>query len=152
GDPFVFGRGGEEALALQYAGVSYDIVPGVSSAIAAPASAGIPVTHRGVSSAFLVVSGHEDDAFRSAIGALQPNGVTLVVLMGLARAVTIACRLIDGGWRRSTPAAVIVDATRPDQQVWRGTLDDLAEDAVTVDGSGAGTIVVGDVVALGLQE
>src|SRR5262249_1869848 len=81
-----------------------------------------------------------------------PNGVTLVVLMGLGRSVTIACRLIDGGWRRSTPAAVIVDATRPDQQVWRGTLDDLAEDAVPGDGSGAGTIVVGRVGAVGLQE
>ena len=152
GDPFVFGRGGEEALALQHAGVSYDIVPGVTSAIAAPASAGIPVTHRGISSAFLVVSGHEEDAFHAAIGALQPNGVTLVVLMGLGRSVPIACHLIDRGWRRSTPAAVIVDATRPEQQVWRGTLDQLAEDAVTIDGSGAGTIVVGDVVALGLQQ
>jgi len=152
GDPFVFGRGGEEALALQHAGVSYDIVPGVTSAIAAPASAGIPVTHRGISSAFLVVSGHEEDAFHAAIGALQPNGVTLVVLMGLGRSVPIAFHLIDRGWRRSTPAAVIVDATRPEQQVWRGTLDQLAEDAVTIDGSGAGTIVVGDVVALGLQQ
>jgi len=152
GDPFVFGRGGEEALALQHAGVSYDIVPGVTSAIAAPASAGIPVTHRGISSALLVVSGHEEDAFHAAIGALQPNGVTLVVLMGLGRSVPIACHLIDRGWRRSTPAAVIVDATRPEQQVWRGTLDQLAEDAVTIDGCGAGTIVVGDVVALGLQQ
>jgi len=152
GDPFVFGRGGEEALALQHAGFSYDIVPGVTSAIAAPASAGIPVTHRGISSAFLVVSGHEEDAFHAAIGALQPNGVTLVVLMGLGRSVPIACHLIDRGWRRSTPAAVIVDATRPEQQVWRGTLDQLAEDAVTIDGCGAGTIVVGDVVALGLQQ
>ncbi len=152
GDPLVFGRGGEEALALQHAGISYDIVPGVTSAIAAPASAGIPVTHRGVSSAFLVVSGHEEDTFRSAVGALQPNGVTLVVLMGLGRSVPIACQLIDRGWRRGTPAAVIVDATRPEQQVWRGTLDQLAEDAVTIDGSGAGTLVIGDVVALGLQQ
>ena len=79
----MFGRGGEEALALQQAGVPFDVVPGVSSAIAAPALAGIPVTHRGVSSAFLVVSGHDEEAFRSAIGRLHPNGVTLVVLMGL---------------------------------------------------------------------
>ena len=63
GDPFVFGRGGEEALALQHAGVPFDVVPGVTSAIAAPASAGIPVTHRGVASAFLVVSGHDEEAF-----------------------------------------------------------------------------------------
>ena len=67
GDPFVFGRGGEEALALQQAGIPYDVVPGVSSAIAAPASAGIPVTHRGLASGFLVVSGHEEAAFASVI-------------------------------------------------------------------------------------
>ena len=78
-------------LALQRAGVPYDVVPGISSAIAAPASAGIPVTHRGVASAFLVVSGHEDEAFASAIAQLQPNGVTVVVLMGLGRSAAIAC-------------------------------------------------------------
>jgi uroporphyrin-III C-methyltransferase len=150
GDPFVFGRGGEEALALQRAGISYDIVPGISSAIAAPASAGIPVTHRGVSSAFLVVSGHEPDAFASAIGALQPNGITVVVLMGMARSAAIACELIDRGWSRGTPAAVIVDASRDGQQVWRGRLDQLATEAVAVDGGGAGTIVIGKVAAMEL--
>jgi len=67
GDPFVFGRGGEEALALQHAGVAYDVVPGISSAVAAPAAAGIPVTHRGLASAFLVVSAHEEAAFASAL-------------------------------------------------------------------------------------
>src|SRR5256712_13192105 len=82
GDPFVFGRGGEEALALQHAGVPYDVVPGVTSAVAAPASAGIPVTHRGVSSAFLVVSAHEMQAFATAIGQLQPNGTTTVMPFG----------------------------------------------------------------------
>ena len=91
GDPFVFGRGGEEALALQHAGIAYDVVPGISSAIAAPASAGIPVTHRGVASAFLVVSGHEDEAFSTAIAQLQPNGVTVIVLMGMGRSAAIAC-------------------------------------------------------------
>jgi uroporphyrin-III C-methyltransferase len=152
GDPFVFGRGGEEALALQHAGISYDVVPGVTSAIAAPASAGIPVTHRGVASAFLVVSGHEEEAFASAIAALQPNGITVVVLMGLGRSAAIACHLIDRGWSRSTPAAIIVDASRPQQQVWRGTLEALVRDEVAMDGSGAGTLVIGDVVAIGLQE
>ena len=152
GDPFVFGRGGEEALALQRAGVAYDVVPGVTSAIAGPAAAGIPVTHRGVSSAFLVVSGHEDEAFASAVAALQPNGITVVVLMGLARSAAIASRLIDRGWSRGTPAAIVVDASRPGQQVWRGTLDALAADAVELEACGAGTIVVGDVVAIGLQE
>ena len=151
GDPFVFGRGGEEALALQHAGVPYDVVPGVTSAIAAPASAGIPVTHRGVASAFLVVSGHEEEAFASAIGQLQPNGVTVVVLMGLGRSAAIACRLVDRGWSRGTPAAIIVDASRPQQQVWRGTLDQLANDTVNIEGCGPGTIVIGDVVTVGLQ-
>jgi uroporphyrin-III C-methyltransferase/precorrin-2 dehydrogenase/sirohydrochlorin ferrochelatase len=151
GDPFVFGRGGEEALALQQAGIPYDVVPGISSAIAAPASAGIPVTHRGVAGAFLVVSGHEPQAFASAIARLQPNGVTVVVLMGLGRSAAIACELIDRGWSRGTPAAVIVDASRPQQEVWRGTLDQLAADPVTAEACGAGTIVIGDVVAVGLQ-
>ena len=150
GDPFVFGRGGEEAIALQRAGVSYDVVPGVSSAIAAPASIGIPVTHRGLSSAFLVVSGHDARAFASAIGQLQPNGITVVVLMGLGRAASIAGALIDRGWSRGTPAAVIVDATRPQQQVWRGTLDQLAADPAETHAAGAGTIVIGDVAALGM--
>jgi siroheme synthase len=152
GDPFVFGRGGEEALALQLAGIAYDVVPGVTSAVAAPSAAGIPLTHRGVASAFLVVSGHEEEAFASAIAQLQPNGVTVVVLMGLARSAAIASLLIDRGWSRTTPAAVIVDASTPQQQVWRGTLDLLAADAVEMDGRGAGTIVIGDVVAVGLQE
>jgi uroporphyrin-III C-methyltransferase/precorrin-2 dehydrogenase/sirohydrochlorin ferrochelatase len=151
GDPFVFGRGGEEALALQRAGVSYDVVPGVTSAVAAPAAAGIPVTHRGVSSAFLVVSAHEMQAFATAIGQLEPNGITVVALMGLGRSASIASLLIDRGWSRGTPAAVIVDGTRPEQQVWRGTLDDLAADRVDLESSGAGTIVIGQVVAIGLE-
>ena len=151
GDPFVFGRGGEEALALQQAGVPFDVVPGISSAIAAPSAAGIPVTHRGVASAFLVVSGHEEAAFASAIAQLQPNGVTVVVLMGLGRAAAIACQLIDRGWSRGTPAAVVVDASNPGQQVWRGTLDQLAAGNGGADAVAAGTIVIGDVVAVGLQ-
>ena len=151
GDPFVFGRGGEEVLALQRAGVPYDIVPGVSSAIAAPASAGIPVTHRGVSSAFLVVSGHDETAFASAIDQVRPNQMTIVILMGLTRSAALACALVDRGWSRGTPAAVIVDGTRPQQQVWRGTLDDLAFERVDLDSNGPATIVVGDVVAVSLQ-
>ena len=151
GDPFVFGRGSEEALALQHAGISYDVVPGISSAIAAPAAAGIPVTHRGVAAAFLVVSGHDDEAFASAIAQLQPDGVTVVVLMGIGRSMAIAQRLIDRGWSRGTPAAVIVDASRPEQQVWRGTLEGMATDPVSIAGVGAGTIVIGGVVAVGLN-
>lgn len=151
GDPFVFGRGGEEALALQHAGVPYEVVPGVSSAIAAPAVAGIPVTHRGLSSAFLVVSAHDEAAFASATEGLAPNRVTLVVMMGLARSAPIAWRLIDACWSRRTPVAVITDASTPRQQTWRGTLDDLAEDRLTVTNDCAGTIVIGDVVTLGIE-
>ena len=151
GDPFVFGRGGEEALALQRAGVPYDVVPGVSSAIAAPASAGIPVTHRGVSSAFLVVSGHDETAFASAIDQVRPNRMTVVILMGLTRSAALACALVDRGWSRGTPAAIVVDGTRPQQQVWRGTLDDLAFERVDLESNGAATIVVGDVVAVSVK-
>src|SRR5436190_10720245 len=85
GDPFVLGRGGEEAIALASAGVPFDVVPGVTSATAAPALAGIPVTHRGLASSFYVVSGHDEDTFASAIRHVEPGGVTLVVLMGVAR-------------------------------------------------------------------
>ena len=147
GDPFVFGRGGEEALALRHAGVPFDVVPGVTSAVAAPELAGIPVTHRGVSSAFLVVGGHDEDVFTSAIGALEPNGITLVVMMGVGRRARLANLLLDRGWARETPAAIIVDASKPSQTVWRGTLDELAE-IDRVDEDGPGTIVVGHVVAL----
>jgi siroheme synthase len=104
-----------------------------------------------VASAFLVVSGHDEQAFASAIGQLQPNGVTVVVLMGLGRSAAIACELIDRGWSRGTPAAIIVNASRPQQQVWRGTLDGLALDQAEIEGDGAGTLVIGDVVAVGLQ-
>lgn len=151
GDPFVFGRGGEEVLALQHAGIAWDVVPGISSAVAAPVLAGIPLTHRGVAAAFLVVSGHDEQAFASATAGLQPNGVTIVVLMGLGRSAGIAARLIDRGWSRGTPAAVIVDASRATQESWRGTLDQLASDDVEMKGSGAGTIVIGEVVTVGTQ-
>src|SRR5262250_223991 len=89
GDPYVFGRGGEEALALARAGIPFEVVPGVSSAVAAPALAGIPVTHRGLASSFLVVSGHDVEAFSAATSGLEPRGVTLVVLMGLARTAAL---------------------------------------------------------------
>jgi uroporphyrin-III C-methyltransferase / precorrin-2 dehydrogenase / sirohydrochlorin ferrochelatase len=151
GDPFVFGRGGEEMLALQQAGVPFDVVPGVSSAIAAPELAGIPVTHRGVSSAFLVVSGHDDETFRSSVGSLDPNGVTLVVLMGLGRSAAIATTLVERGWSGTIPAAIVMDASTPNQQVWRGTLAQAADGETDVGGSGPGTIIVGSVAAMGVQ-
>ena len=148
GDPFVFGRGGEEALALRHAGVSFDVVPGVTSAVAAPALAGIPLTLRGVSSAFLVVGGHDAGAFATAIDAVLPDQVTLVVLMGVGRRVAIASRLIARGWDRRMPAAIIVDGSKPTQSVWRGTLEELTAEEIEIDGGGPGTIVVGRVVAV----
>jgi uroporphyrin-III C-methyltransferase/precorrin-2 dehydrogenase/sirohydrochlorin ferrochelatase len=158
GDPFVFGRGGEEAQALRQAGVPFDVSPGVSSAIAAPALAGIPVTHRGLSSAFLVVSGHEETAFTSAVGALQPNGLTLIVLMGVARAAAIATTLVEKGWSRDTPAALVADASAANQRTWCGTLAQLAEKgaAPLVEKRGGasfpGTIIIGDVVTLASEQ
>jgi len=148
GDPFVFGRGGEEALALQQAGVSFDVVPGITSAVAAPELAGIPVTHRGRASAFLVVSGHDEAALQSAIHDVPANGLTLVVMMGVARAARIAETLTAGGWSRHTPAAIIINASLPDQRVWRGRLDALADGAAEIGEDGPGTIVIGRVVEL----
>ena len=152
GDPFVFGRGGEEAEALAAAGIPFEVVPGLSSAVAAPAAAGIPLTHRAVASSFAVVTGHEDD--RRAAGRVDWSRLatavdTLVILMGLGKSAALAGQLIDRGWSRGTPAAVVVDAWTPDQHAWRGTLDQLAADAVDIDRTGAGTIVVGEVVRLG---
>ena len=126
GDPFVLGRGGEEALALTAAGVPFEVVPGITSAIAAPALAGIPVTHRGVASAFLVVSGHDEATFAATAGTVAPNAVTLVVLMGMARLEALAAQLIARGWAPGTPVAVVVAASMPGQQAWRGELRQLA--------------------------
>jgi uroporphyrin-III C-methyltransferase/precorrin-2 dehydrogenase/sirohydrochlorin ferrochelatase len=148
GDPYVLGRGGEEAVALSAAGVPFEVVPGISSAIAAPALAGIPVTHRGLASAFFVVSGHDVDAFASATSGLESRGVTLIVLMGLARTAALAEKLLDRGWAHETPAAVVIDASASGQRVWRGTLGELAAGAAGVAAGAPGTIVVGEVVSL----
>ena len=150
GDPFVFGRGGEEAIALRGAGVPFDVVPGITSAVAAPALAGIPVTHRGIASAFMVVGGHDVAAFAASIGGITPDQATLVVLMGVGRAAEIGDVLIERGWPRSTPAAVVVDASRPEQQVWRGTLSQMVSGQGFPGGEGPGTIVVGGTAALAL--
>ena len=147
GDPFVLGRGGEEALALRAAGIPFEVIPGVSAAVAAPALAGIPVTHRGLASGFLVVSGHAPDAYRPVLQCLPPGAVTVVVLMGLASRVDVASALADAGWATITPAAIVLAAGTSEQRTWLGTLGTLA--SAPVDGAGAaGTIVVGSVVAL----
>ncbi len=128
GDPFVFGRGGEEAVALAEAGVEVEVVPGISSALAAPAAAGIPVTHRAVSSAFTVVTAHQDPATDRTLDwdALARLGTTLVVLMGAARAGAIGHRLLGAGMPAETPVAVITSATTARQQTRRLVLSGLA--------------------------
>ncbi len=141
----MFGRGGEEALALLNAGVRFDVVPGVTSAVAAPALAGIPVTHRGVASAFLVASGHDQQAFADATRGIAPGSVTVVVMMGLSNRAALASTLVEHGWAGSTPAALVAEASLPRQEIWRGTLGDLAEGRASVESDGPALVVVGEV-------
>jgi len=144
GDPFVFGRGGEEALALTTAGIPFEVVPGVTTAVAAPGLAGIPVTHRGLASGFLVVAGHVDEKLDEALRAVRPNGITLVVMMGLAERAPIAARLEAHGWRPATAAAIVCGASTPDAWTWTGTLAELG--TATPPADVPGVLVVGDVV------
>jgi uroporphyrinogen III methyltransferase/synthase len=149
GDPFVFGRGGEEAEALAAAGVPFDVVPGITSAIAAPAYAGIPVTHRGTSTHFTVVTGHEDPAKgRTDVDweALARAGGTLVVLMGVGNLAGIVERLLAGGLALDTPVAAVRNGTRADQRSTRATLGTVAK----LDLRAPSAIVVGGVAALDL--
>jgi uroporphyrin-III C-methyltransferase len=149
GDPFVFGRGGEEALALEAAHVAYEIVPGVSSAIAAPALAGIPVTHRGLAAGFAVISGHAREAYAPILDGIAPGSLTLVVLMGVRTRAAIAAHLVQRGWSANTPAAIIHGASQPDAITWTGTLDTLG--AASFETDLPAVIVIGDVVALSTQ-
>jgi uroporphyrin-III C-methyltransferase/precorrin-2 dehydrogenase/sirohydrochlorin ferrochelatase len=146
GDPFVLGRGGEEALALEAAGIAYEVVPGVSSAIAAPALAGIPVTHRGMSAGFAVLSGHAESAYAPIIDSLAPAAMTLVVLMGVRTRGEIAARLVARGWSAETPAAIVLGASHEGETRWIGTLATIA--AAPIDSELPGVIVVGEVVKL----
>jgi len=151
GDPFVLGRGGEEAEALVEEGIEFEVVPGITSAIAVPAYAGIPVTHRGISSSFAVITGHEDP--NKEISSIDwkhlATGVdTLVFLLGKQNLAEIASKLVEHGRRPDTPVAVVADGTRPQQRTVAGTLENIAS---KVKKSGLGTpaiIVVGDVVGL----
>ena len=150
GDPFVLGRGGEEALALKAAGIPFEVIPGISAAISAPGLAGIPVTHRGLSSAFTVVSGHAPDVFRPVLKSLKPSAMTVVVLMGLRYRDQIAKTLLANGWPPKTPYSIITAASTPQMSSWSGALVDLA----TLDGTSddytdmPGTIIIGEVVRI----
>ena len=135
GDPFVFGRGSEEAEALRGAGIPYEVVPGITSAIAVPAYAGIPVTHRGLATHFTVVTGHEDPTEgrdETDWESLATAGGTLVILMGGGGLAEIAARLVGAGRPADTPAAVIDRGTTATQAVVRGTLATIATDAAAV--------------------
>ena len=151
GDPFVFGRGGEEAEALSREGIEFEIVPGVSSSIAAPAYAGIPLTHRLYSSSFAVIPGYEDTTKKeSAIDwAKLATGVgTLVFLMAVKNIDVLTEKLIEHGRSPDTPVAVIRWGTRPDQKTIVGTLRDIAGIIKEKDIKPPATMVVGDVVKL----
>jgi uroporphyrin-III C-methyltransferase / precorrin-2 dehydrogenase / sirohydrochlorin ferrochelatase len=146
GDPFVFGRGGEEALALASAGVPFEVVPGISSAIAAAGLSGIPVTHRSISAGFLVVSGHAEQSYGPILRSLEPGSVTVVIMMGIAQIAAIASLLVARGWSALTPAAVLIGAARDDAAVWTLTLADLQRGLDFGDVSAPGTVVIGNVV------
>ncbi|HET9492053.1 MAG TPA: uroporphyrinogen-III C-methyltransferase [Methylomirabilota bacterium] len=153
GDPFVFGRGGEEAEALAAAGIPFQIVPGVTSAIAVPAYAGIPVTHRRLASSFAVVTGHEDSRRASPRvdwTRLATAVDTLVILMGRTALPSIARELVTAGQAPSTPVAVVRAGTTPDQQVLRGTLGDIAARVAAAHLDSPVVIIVGEVARLRL--
>jgi len=148
GDPFVFARGGEEARALLEAGVPFEVVPGISSAVAVPAYAGVPVTHRGLSTSFTVVTGHEDPwaATETDWDAVARVGGTIVVLMGVATRAEIAERLMAAGLPADTPVVSVQWGTRPDQRTVRTTLAGLGLAPIEA----PATVVIGAVAALDL--
>ena len=152
GDPFVFGRGAEECEALRAAAVPYAVIPGVTSATAVPAAAGIPVTHRRVASGFAVVAGHECDGRSDLDWEALSRVPTLVVLMGLAALPDVVARLRAQGAPADTPVAVIASGTLPEQRTVVGTLDDITELVAAVALEPPATIVVGEVVRVGLTQ
>jgi uroporphyrin-III C-methyltransferase / precorrin-2 dehydrogenase / sirohydrochlorin ferrochelatase len=144
GDPFVFGRGGEELLAIVQAGVACEVVPGVTSAIAVPAAAGIPLTHRALARQFTVVTGHEELDW-SALAATEG---TLVLLMGATRVERIAKELVRAGRDPATPVAVIENGTLPNQRTTSGTLDTIGDRATVVGVRAPAVVVVGEVAKM----
>jgi uroporphyrin-III C-methyltransferase len=149
GDPFVFGRGGEEALALGAAGIPFEVVPGVSALSAVPASAGIPITHRGISAQVTLVSGHSAQGEELDFDHLAKTPGTLVVFMGVAHLQRIASGLVAAGKDPATPAAVVSRGTHRDSESRTGELHEIAELAADLDSPAL--LVVGDVVAVGAR-
>jgi uroporphyrin-III C-methyltransferase len=148
GDPYVFGRGGEEVEALVAAGILYEVVPGITSAVSVPASANIPVTHRELSSSVTIVTGHEDPTKPETSvdweWLARPSG-TLVILMGLDRAGHICDRLIDAGLDPRTPGAIVSRGTLPDQRSVFGAVSELSALAEDAELQSPAIIVVGEV-------
>jgi uroporphyrin-III C-methyltransferase len=147
GDPFVFGRGGEEALALAKAGVEFEVVPGVSSLGSVPASAGIPVTHRGLASQATLASGHDADAVDYP--TLARTKGTVVLFMAFGNLATIAARLIEHGRSPETPAAVIASGTTAEQQSVTAPLAEIADAAAGLEAPAL--VVIGEVVRLAAE-
>ena len=150
GDPTVFGRGGEEALALQEAGIPYEMVPGVSTCISAPEHFGIPVTHRGLASSFTVVTGHGDGKTAESFNTMAGIKGTLVFLMGYSKAGQIAEGLMEAGMDPETPASVLSRAYMPDEKRVDGTLANLEDIAEKV--QAPAVIVIGKTAAMHLEE
>lgn len=155
GDPFVLGRGGEELLALAAAGIPCEVVPGVSTAVAGPALAGIPVTHRGMAAGFAVIAGHHEATYLPLLAALPRTGMTVVVLMGLGKRAHIAKALGELGWDAVTPAAVVVGAATAASWTWTGTLGQLGDVALPAAPAGEpsppGLLVIGEVVTVAAE-
>jgi uroporphyrin-III C-methyltransferase len=150
GDPFVFGRGMEEVIACTQAGVSVEVIPGVSSAIAAPELAGIPLTHRGISQGFTVVSGHaapEDPRSTLDWDALARGGTTLVVLMGVENLASIVDALVDAGVDMDTPLACVMDGGLPSQKTVLTSLSKVAGSGPPPELHSPAVIVIGAVAA-----
>lgn len=150
GDPFLFGRGGEEVEALLEAGAQFEVVPGISSALAAPLAAGIPVTHRGVSASVAIVAGHARGA-DSSLDWKALRADTVVVLMAYTRLSDVAQEMIAAGWAPATPAAVVTAATTPWQRQVVSQLDDVAAAAAAAGLGPPSVLVVGDVVMMGAR-
>jgi uroporphyrinogen III methyltransferase / synthase len=151
GDPFLFGRGGEEALVLREAGIEYEVVPGITSAIAVPAYAGIPVTHRHISSSVAFITGHE--AASKEKGTVDWVGLatcvdTIVVMMGIRNMPAILEKLKQGGLNQNTPVAVIEKGTTENQKTVVGTVADIYEKAVEAGIKPPAITIIGNVVEL----
>jgi uroporphyrin-III C-methyltransferase/precorrin-2 dehydrogenase/sirohydrochlorin ferrochelatase len=148
GDPFVYGRGGEEVIACREAGVPVDVVPGVSSALSVPALAGIPLTHRGTVAAFHVISGH-DGLDAAALAGVRDRTATLVVLMGVSQLARITAQALGAGADPALPVAIVESGSTPRQRVTRAPLGEVVERAAQVGVRAPAIIVVGDVAAEG---